>query len=219
MDGGEDGDTLRGGNGPDLLLGGPGDDHVDGNQGLDRALLGAGDDRFQWDPGDGNDTVEGQAGSDAVDFNGSNAGETIALAANGRRVELTRNIASIVMDLATIEAVAVRALGGTDTVTVGDLARTGVRTVDIDLGAFAGGGDAAADTVVVRGTNRRDVVQVVRSGLQAIVDGLAAQTRIAGGEPANDTLRVETLGGNDDVTLDPGVNDLLAPVVDLGDND
>ena len=46
------------------LIGGNGNDLVDGNIGADHATLGAGDDHFQWDPGDGSDTVEGQGGND-----------------------------------------------------------------------------------------------------------------------------------------------------------
>ena len=34
-------------------------------------FLGAGDDTFQWDPGDGSDTIEGQDGTDTMLFNGS----------------------------------------------------------------------------------------------------------------------------------------------------
>ena len=62
---------------PTPSIGGKGDDIVDGNIGADQAMLGAGDDRFQWDPGDGSDTVEGQGGNDQLDFNGSNIGEQI----------------------------------------------------------------------------------------------------------------------------------------------
>ena len=71
-----------------------------------RAPRRHGDDRFQWDPGDGSDTVEGQAGNDRLDFNGSNAGEKIELSANGGRTRLTRNIAAITMDFDGIERVA-----------------------------------------------------------------------------------------------------------------
>ena len=60
---------------------------------------------FQWDPGDGSDTVEGQGGNDALDFNGSNIGENIDVSANGSRVRLTRNVAAITMDLDGIERV------------------------------------------------------------------------------------------------------------------
>src|SRR5262245_17767137 len=62
VDGGAGNDTILGSNGADTLLGGDGNDFIDGNQGNDRAELGAGDDVFQWDPGDGSDTVEGQGG-------------------------------------------------------------------------------------------------------------------------------------------------------------
>ena len=78
------------------------------------------------------------------------------------------------------------------------------------------GGDGAADTVVVNGTDRRDVVQVTRDGGQVSVSGLRAQTQIVGSEPALDQLLVNTLAGNDDVTVAPDVGDLIATTVDLG---
>ena len=88
--------------------------------------------------------------------------------------------------------------------------------MDADLAAAGGGGDGAADTVVVNGTNGADAVKVTRNGQQALVPGLAAKTRITGSEPANDLLRVQTLGGNDSVTVGPGVNELIQLLVDLG---
>ena len=66
LDGDDGNDELDGGSGAELLLGGYGDDSIDGNRGNDLALLGAGDDTFVWDPGDGSDTVEGQAGTDTM---------------------------------------------------------------------------------------------------------------------------------------------------------
>ena len=218
FDGGEDGDTLLGGNGADLLLGGDGNDHVDGNQGTDTALLGGDADRFQWDPGDGNDVVEGQAGDDLLEFNGSSIGELVNVLANGRRGQLTRNIANITLDFNGVEGVFVHARGGTDTVEVGDLAGTNVGVVDVDVGAF-GAPDGVADTVVVTGTNRRDVIAVTRSGSQALATGLRAQTRIIGSEPVLDTLLLQTLAGNDEVTVAPDVGDLIATIVDLGADD
>jgi Ca2+-binding RTX toxin-like protein len=215
IDGGDGNDTLRGGNGADLIVAGKGDDFVDGNQGPDRALLGDGNDRFQWDPGDTSDVVDGQAGTDLLDFFGASIGESIALAANGGHALLTRDIASIVMDLDNLEGVSVHVLGGIDTVAVSDLAGTDVKTVDVDFAAFGGGGDLQPDTVVVNGTSKRDVVQVSRSGAQVLVSGLAARTRITGSE-ASDTLLVRTLAGDDDVTVAAGVSDLITPVVDLG---
>jgi Ca2+-binding RTX toxin-like protein len=216
MDGGAGDDDLRGGNGADLLLGGTGNDHVDGNQGTDTAQLGSGNDRFQWDPGDSSDTVEGQGGTDTLDFNGSNIGEILEASANGPRVRFTRNIATVTTDLNDVEAINLRTFGGADVVTVGDLSGTDVRTVDVDLSSSLGGGDGSADSIVVNGSERRDVVNVTASGAQVLASGLFAQTRIVGSEPASDTLEVRTLGGNDDVTVAPTVADLIAAIVDLG---
>jgi hypothetical protein len=216
LDGGDGRDTLLGGDGDDTLLGGNGDDSVDGNRGSDIAKLGNGDDVFQWDPGDGNDTVDGQAGADRMDFNGSNAPETIDISRDGGRTRLFRNVAAITMDFDTIEDVHVRALGAVDTITVNDLSGTGIASADVDLTSSGGGGDGSADTVIANGTNRRDDVGVTRSGDQVLVDGLPAQTRITGAESALDTLRVNTLNGDDDVFVAPDVSDLITSLVDLG---
>ena len=91
---------------------------VDGQQGTDTALLGSGNDTFQWDPGDGNDTVDGQAGADALTFNGSDIGEVFHVSANGSRVNLTRNIANITMDLVGMERTLFAPRGGADVITV-----------------------------------------------------------------------------------------------------
>jgi predicted ester cyclase len=215
VEGGDQDDVLRGGNGADTLVGGAGDDLVDGNQGNDLALLGSGQDAFFWDPGDGSDIVEGQTGGDALAFNGSNIGELIALTPNGPRVQLTRNIASIVMDLAGIEQVGVRLLGGADGFTVDDMTGTAVTTVDADLSQALGGADGTADTVTVNGTDGPDAVQVTRSGDQVHSAGLAALTRVAGSEQA-DTLNIRTLAGDDDITVTPDVFTLITPLPDLG---
>ncbi|HKE78226.1 MAG TPA: calcium-binding protein [Solirubrobacteraceae bacterium] len=216
LDGGAGDDVLRGGDGDDLLLGGAGDDVVDGNRGNDVGQLGAGADSFQWDPGDGSDVVEGQGGKDTLVFNGSNAGEDIDVSANGPRVRLFRNIGSVTMDFDGVEGLALAALGGPDTITIGDLSGTDLDTADVNLAGFDGTGDGAADSVTVNGTNRADTVNVTRSGAQVLTTGLAAQTRIAGSEPAADSLHVNTLDGRDRVTVAPDVADLITSIVDLG---
>jgi Ca2+-binding RTX toxin-like protein len=216
IDGGNGDDTLGGGDGDDTLTGGPGNDHVDGNRGVDTANLGDGDDRFQWDPGDGNDFVNGQAGFDGLDFNGSNAGEKIDLFKNGGRARLTRDVAAITMDLDNTEDVVVKTLGSADTVTVDDLRGTGVSNVDVDLSAFGGAGDGSADTVIANGTDRRDIVTARRFDNRVDVSGLPADLHVFGSEPTADALRINTLGGNDDVTVAPEVADLIATTVDLG---
>ena len=65
--------TLNGGADADLLIGSQGDDLIIGGTGNDVALMGDGNDTFVWNPGDGSDVVEGQAGTDTLQFNGSNA--------------------------------------------------------------------------------------------------------------------------------------------------
>jgi Ca2+-binding RTX toxin-like protein len=219
LDGGTGNDTLLGGNGNDTLLGGGGDDLVDGNQGNDTAFLGGGADHFQWDPGDGSDVVEGQGGLDALDFNGSNIAELMEASANGARVRFIRNIGNIVMDFDGIETLNVRTLGGADLLTVDDLTGTELRNVNADLSSSVGGGDGAADQVTVNGTELADVVDVSTSGSDVLTTGLYATTRITGSEPANDTLLVQTLDGNDDVTVAPDVSSLINVLVDLGNGE
>jgi Ca2+-binding RTX toxin-like protein len=217
FDGGEGDDVLRGGNGADLMLGGTGNDSLDGNQGSDSVFGGDGDDRFQWDPGDGNDTtIDGEGGTDLLDFFGSSANEQIAVSANNALVRISRDIANITLDLAALEHVAVHAFGGADTITVNDLAGSPAQTIDIGLGQLDGSGDGLADTVVVNGSDQADSVAVTRSGSEVLAAGLAAFVRIGGSEAANDTLRIQTLDGDDDVTVASEVNDLITPVVDLG---
>ena len=214
FDGGSGNDTLRGSGGGDSLLGGSGNDTVVPNRGNDAALLGAGNDVAQWNPGDGNDSLEGEAGADRVEFTTANIGESIDVSAAGERVRVQRNIANVTMDFDDVEALALRVLGGADTVTVNTTTGTDLATVDVNLDAFGGGGDAAADTVITNGTDAVDSVRVRRLGSQAAVGGTGAETRVSG-ELGLDTLRIQTLGGNDKVEVGD-IWDLITPVVDLG---
>src|SRR5581483_3167909 len=173
--------------GPITLNGGAGDDTLRGGDGND--LLNGG-------PGDGSDTVEGQGGHDVLDFNGSNAAEKMAFAANGTRVLFTRDVGAITMDLNGIETTNVRALGSADTVTVGDLAGTGMKTVNVDLAP-----DGAADTVIAQGTPGVDKVSFVDDDGGLAVDGLAAETR----------------GGDDSIASSADVTSAAAAIADGGE--
>jgi Ca2+-binding RTX toxin-like protein len=195
---GQDGnDTLRGGSSAEILVGGNGNDFADGNRGADVALLGNGNDTFQWDPGDGSDVVEGQQGNDTMIFNGANIAEKIDLSANGQRLRLFRDVASITMDTDGVETVDINALGGADTLTVNDLSGTDVNSVGANLAASNGAGDGASDNVIVNGTDHRDVVRISGSGGSALVTGLAATVAISGAEVPGDTLSINALGDND----------------------
>ena len=100
-------------------------------------MLGSGNDHFTWDPGDASDTVEGQSGTDTLDFNGANIAELFELSANGNRVRFTRNVASIVMDLDDVEALNLLARDGADTVTVDDLTGTDLKSATLRRGRRA----------------------------------------------------------------------------------
>ena len=189
--------TLNGGLGVDALIGSQGNDLVNGGDGNDLALLGAGDDTFVWNPGDDNDTVEGQAGTDRLLFNGTNASENIDISANGGRVRFFRDIANVTMDLDDVEHIDFNALGGADTIVVGDLSGTDVTEINLNLAVGGGAGDAQPDNVIVNGTNGDDAVLAVGDATSAAVLGLAAQVNITGAEAANDRLTVNALAGDD----------------------
>src|SRR5204863_5574680 len=118
----------------DTIIGSQGDDIVKGGTGDDVAFLSAGNDTVLSHPGDGNDTVEGQAGFDTLVFNGANINENIDISANGRRASLSRDVADITMDLNGIERIELNSLGSADNVTVNDLNGTDVTQGAVDLG-------------------------------------------------------------------------------------
>jgi RTX calcium-binding nonapeptide repeat (4 copies) len=213
---GENGkDALFGGSGAERFIGGNGDDLADGNGGADTAFLGRGDDVFVWDPGDGSDVVEGGAGSDTMVFNGSGGNEVMAATAVGERVSFTRDLGGIVMDLTDVEAIDVRTLAGTDTVTVNDVRGTDLDRVHVDLARDLGGsnGDAQADAVTVVGTDGDDSIAADANGAAVEVSGLAAFVRITHADPATDTLILDTGAGVDNVALDQALAALILVTV------
>jgi Ca2+-binding RTX toxin-like protein len=197
IDGGAGDDVLLGSQGADVFLGGDGNDFIFGDNGNDLALMGARDDVFQWDPGDGNDTIEGQDGVDTMLFFGSGASENINVLANGGRVLFLRDVASVTMDLNDLENIEFRALGGADNIVVGDLSGTDVTQIGLDLRGPNGGGDDAADTVTVNGTNGADVFGAAGDAGGVSVFGLQAAVNIFFQEQANDRLILNGLGGDD----------------------
>jgi Ca2+-binding RTX toxin-like protein len=207
-------DTLLGGSGAETLRGGRGNDTIDGNRGNDLAVMGAGDDTFIWDPGDGSDTIEGREGNDTMRFNGANVAERIDMTANGNRLRFFRDVASITMDTDDVEQVDFNALGGADTVTVGDLTGTDVTKVNIDLGS-----DGAQDRVIVNGTNGNDTVNVSGDAASGVaVAGLQATVSIQHQEP-NDALVVNALGGDDSVSAAGLAAGAIGLTVDAGAGD
>jgi Ca2+-binding RTX toxin-like protein len=196
-DGGAGDDTLFGSQGVDTFLGGDGNEFTFGDNGNDVAFMGVGDDEFQWAPGDGNDTVEGQDGTDSMLFFGANIAENFDIAPNGGRVLFFRNIASVTMDLDDVESVDVRALGGADNFVVGDLSATDLTTIDADLRGPNGGGDGAADTITVNGTQGADGFGAAGDAGGINVFGLHTVVNTYSQEQALDRLTLNALGGDD----------------------
>lgn len=199
VDGGSGNDTILGGNGADLLTGGIGNDLVDGNQGNDEVALDDGDDTFQWDPGDGSDLVSGGNGTDRMVFNGSNGSEILAASASARSMIFTRNLGNIVLTTSGLEKINANAFGGTDQITVNDLAGTGITEFIADLSGFggAGSGDQSADTLIVNGSAANDIVSVAGAGSSVSVTGLSSLVTAIGTEGALDSLVVNGLDGTD----------------------
>jgi Ca2+-binding RTX toxin-like protein len=177
--------------------------------------MGAGDDTFVWDPGDGSDTIEGEAGNDTMLFNGANIAEQVTLSANGNRLKFFRDIANITMDTAGVENVDFEALGGADTVTVNDLTGTDATNVNLDLGAA----DGQPDNVTVKATDGKDAVTVAGSDGSYSVTGLTAAVNVTGTEPANDTLGIDALAGDDTVDASRLAANTVRLGVDGGDGD
>ncbi|MFO0842051.1 MAG: hypothetical protein U0797_06565 [Gemmataceae bacterium] len=101
------------------------------------------------------------------------------------------------MDLDDTERIEFRALGGADNIVVGDLSGTDVARIDLDLRGPNGGGDGAADTVTVNGTNGADVFGAAGDAGGINVFGLKAAVNIFFQEQANDRLTLNGQGGDD----------------------
>jgi hypothetical protein len=137
------------------------------------------------------------------------------VSANGSAAVFLRDVANIRMDMTDIEIFNLKALGGTDTITVDNLDGTAVRHANIDVSGSSGGIDQQADVVTVNGTNRPDRVNVTAQDGQIDISGLPADTQITGSETL-DQLQVDTLDGNDTVNVAPDVSTLIGVAVDLG---
>lgn len=191
-------DLVLGGAGADVVLAGPGRDVVIGGKGDDNMSLDEGDDEVIWDPGDGSDLVDGAAGFDVMTFNGAGGDEVMEASAIDDGLIFTRDVGFIRMDTERLEQLDVNALGGADTITVGDLTGTTVEIVDVDLAPTPNtvGGDGATDHIVVRGTPDDDVITASGAAGGARIDGLAWSIDLVNSEPT-DVLNIDGNGGED----------------------
>ena len=156
----------------ETLIGSAGNDTVTGAGGNDLAQMGDGSDVFVWLAGHGKDTVEGGTGFDTLRVTASKIADGIGVFADGTGARLFCNLESIGLD--SIERIEIKALGGTDTIVVGDLKGTGIADVAIDLSA-----DGKANSVSAVGTANNDIVDIGWSGGKIVTTGLPADVNIA----------------------------------------
>jgi Ca2+-binding RTX toxin-like protein len=191
---------ITGTTGADVIVGTSGDDQITGLAGNDLICAGDGNDTINWNPGDGSDTVEGQAGIDSLRFNGSNVSEQIDLSANGLRLRLFRNVANVIIDSDDLEQVTITALGGADAITVNDLAGTDLARIILDLAAAnTSTGDSQPDAIVVNGTTGDDTISIAGGVGNATVQGLITTIAISAIDATLDTLVVNGRSGNDTI--------------------
>ena len=167
--------TLRGGLGDDMLFGQNGAESFNGGDGNDTIFGGGGDDTATWNPGDDNDIIEGQGGTDTLVFNGGNVSEIVTIAPNGQRVVLSRNVAAVMVDMASTEQIVLNALGGSDVLT----GSAGLASL-VSLQFNGGDGDDS-----ITGGDGNDVLSG-GAGLDTIVGGAGNDTIVGG--PDNDIL-------------------------------
>jgi Ca2+-binding RTX toxin-like protein len=112
-------DVMSGGAGVDTLNGAAGNDRILGNQGTDTFLGGDGNDEMIWNPGDGNDVMDGEGGGgDDTVFNGGDNSEVFTAAPTGGRVLFERITGPIELDVGpTTERLVLNGNGGNDAMT------------------------------------------------------------------------------------------------------
>lgn len=185
--------TVDGGNGDDTLLGGNVKDTLYGGRGDDTVNGKVGADTEILGSGDDAALWVPGEGSDVV-FGGSGA-DTLAFDGGGGA------------DSMTLNATGERAVF---------LREPGTIRMDLDsVEVVVARPLAGADRITVNGTEAPESVDVLDNAGVVDVVGLQPRLEIVGAEKA-DGLQVNTLGGHDDVEVDPDVANLITASVDLG---
>jgi Ca2+-binding RTX toxin-like protein len=213
VDGGTGADTVNGSDGPDLILGGEandvlsgggGDDRIVGDRGNDTMNGGTGDDTLVWNNGDNTDVANGDAGRDDVEVNGAPAAADIfTVQPNGARITFDRpNLVPFTIDIGSSETMHANALGGNDSLTVGE------------VGPFevTGAGGPGSDTLTGGGSSE---LFLGGSGNDTINPGGGLD--IVSGDDGDDQVNIRDRtadvarggAGSDAVIADNGQTDIL----------
>ena len=200
-----DATALIGGGGNDALTGGSGSVGLAGNAGNDAFVATLA----------GTAAVDGDGGRDTLNVIGTDDPDNVGVTSlNGSAAifDPTASQPGGIAAVATeVETLGIHVLGGEDAVTIDNLAASAVRTVSVNLAAslVAAAGDGEADSVSVRATAGNDDIDIRPVRGRAVASGLAATVSIFSPEAADDSLIVNTLGGEDRVLLGTGIGDLI----------
>jgi Ca2+-binding RTX toxin-like protein len=200
---------LLGGPGKDVILGSPGQDVITGGLGVDVAFLAGGLDTYTWVPGDGGDIVEGGAGTDFLQMDGTTAGDGFSVTPIGGRARAA--LGSEVLDTSDVERLDLFPAAGPDQIHVADMSGTDVTHVELTL-ALARNlttRDGSQDFVAIDGSNGNDAITVTAGGPEVRATGLAATTVTRFADKSLDRFHIDTRLGNDSVFVDPLVHQLL----------
>ena len=203
--------TVNGGHGADFLVGSDGPEKFIGAQGDDSVVAGGGDDLSIWNPGDGNDSFVGQAGTDTLDFNGANVSEKIAVGPTDAGVHVTRDVSNVAVDTEQVELLDLSAIGGADTITAGNLAGHVKLKIDAGSGDDSVIGSDGPDTIsggdgsdLLRGRQGEDTIN--GNGGPDQLFGGAGHDTLDGGDEAD---AIACGGTGDTFARDPF--DTIAP--------
>ena len=147
-------------------------------------------------------------------FNGANINENIDISANGGHARLSRDIATVTMDLDNIETIDLNAKAGADTITVNDLTKPTSTRSTSTLAAPT----VRADTVVINATNGDDAITITNNNGVVTVSGLGDDLTISNFEANNDRIVINGLGGDDVITAS-GLGTAMLFTANGGDGD
>ena len=152
--------------------------------------------------------VNGGRGRDRLVLTGSSSADSFALSRKGRLLRVPRATGARPLSARGVETVHVNPAGGADTVSIGNLSRTGVKAVAAELGSRAGA-DEAADTLSLAATAGDDSLTAGGGPARITIGGLPwaitashldSGDRIAvNGAGGADTLHVAGTVGQDTI--------------------
>ena len=220
INGGNGNDSLYGGQGADYITTGDGLNEVDGRAGNDTVLGGANADVFLWKAGNGFDIFSGGGGQDNLlslgetgttnNFAVSRRGTGYSLAYNG---SASQGYTAQGVALAGFES----GVGATAVGSVQDMTGISVSRIQFVFDT------AASAAVTVDGSmSSNDIIVGVNPYSPTLLDvsGLSYQFRFSGpAGRANDSLRINGLGGNDSLRSTSAADALAMITLDGGDGD